>query len=325
MIDEIARNLYRIQIPLPGNPLRSINSYFFRGSERCLMVDTGQNKPECLKAMQEAAGKLNIDFSKTDFFVTHQHSDHLGLVSHLVHPTAKVYMNRFEAEFIKARSPHWRITRWKTIYGANGFPEAELDRAVETQLHTLGLPKQPIDFTHLENGDIVTVGDYSLECISTPGHSPGHMCLYDRAKKLLLSGDHVLFDITPNIKVYPEMDNALKDYLDSLDKVYPLEVDLVLPGHRNFLKSLRARIDEIKEHHRRRLAECLAALERGAKTGFEIAPFVSWDMTYKSFSDFPPQQKWFALGEVMAHLQYLEAEKKVRQVQRDGQIAYSLN
>jgi len=78
---------------------------------------------------------------------------------------------------------------------------------------------------------MIDIGRYSFRCIETPGHSPAHFCLYEAKNKILVSGDHILFDITPNITFWPQLDNSLKSYLDSLDKVYNLDVNLVLPGH----------------------------------------------------------------------------------------------
>ncbi len=325
MIDEIAHNLLRIEIPLPGNPLKAVNSYVLRGDGRTLIIDTGQPREECKKAMLEAVGKLGIDLKKTDFFITHLHNDHLGLLYEIVEPSSVVYMNRMEAKFVRSLGPRERVFRWAEIYKSNGFPEDVLQTVVEGHLANLSRVRRHINFTPLDSGDLVNFGDFSFRCIDTPGHSPGHMCLYEASKKIFVSGDHVLFDITPNIKLYPEMDNALKSYLTSLDKVYPLDVKLVLPGHRRIYDNHRARISEIKEHHKHRLAEIITALEKGDKTGYEIAQCVTWDLSYKTWEEFPSAQKWFAVGEVMAHLQYLEAENKVRKEQRRDKITYLLN
>ena len=68
----------------------------------------------------------------------------------------------------------------------------------------------------VEDGDVLHRGGFSFECICTPGHTPGHMCLYDREKRVFLSGDHVLFDISPNITCWSTMHDALGSYIESL-------------------------------------------------------------------------------------------------------------
>ena len=84
MIEEILANLYKIEIPLPESPLKALNSYVIKNSERNLIIDTGWNQEECMNAMQTGLKELGVDLRKTDFFITHLHADHLGLVSTLL-------------------------------------------------------------------------------------------------------------------------------------------------------------------------------------------------------------------------------------------------
>jgi glyoxylase-like metal-dependent hydrolase (beta-lactamase superfamily II) len=143
----------------------------------------------------------------------------------------------------------------------------------------------------------------------------GHTCLYEPNKKILVAGDHILIDITPNIQCWSDKDNHLKHYLASLDKVHKLQVDLVLPGHRRLIDNHRARIEELKKHHAGRLDEVLAILNNGPMSAYAIASQMTWDIDCERWDQFPVAQKWFATGEALAHLRYLEEEKKViRQV-----------
>jgi hypothetical protein len=78
------------------------------------------------------------------------------------------------------------------------------------------------------------------------------------------------------------------------------------------IHDLHKRIRELHEHHRDRLNEVLAALRDGPKTAIQIAPAITWDITFKRWEEFPPAQKWFAFGETLAHLRFLGNEGKVR-------------
>jgi glyoxylase-like metal-dependent hydrolase (beta-lactamase superfamily II) len=102
MIEEIQPNLFRVEVPLPNSPLKSLNSYVIRSSDRNLIIDTGLNRKECLDAMQSGLQQLDIDLAKTDFFITHLHADHFGLLSKLVTDTSQVFFNRPETELIEA-------------------------------------------------------------------------------------------------------------------------------------------------------------------------------------------------------------------------------
>ena len=326
MIEEISPNLYKVEVPLPQNPLKAVNSYVIKAQGQSLIVDTGMNREECMRAMLSSLERLDVDLKKTDFFITHVHADHLGLVARLATNASKVYFNRKEASIISTGSSE-REKYWQRIYAvylANGLPEDELKKSAESHPgHKYSLKHKP-DFYVLKEGDTIQIGDYSFRCIETPGHSIGHMCLYEPNKKILVSGDHILFDITPHLEFWLEMENPLKEYLASLEKVYALDVNLVLPGHRSIWNDHKRRIRELKEHHQARANEILSALEEGQKNAFQIAPYVTWDIECDSWELFPALQKWFAVGETIVHLQYLEEKGMVRRVIKENKILFSL-
>jgi len=120
---EILPNLYRIEIPLPKNPLKALNAYAIKSPERNLIIDTGWNQQECMDAMQTGLRELEIDLKKTDFFITHFHTDHLGLVSNLVTESSKIYFNRPDGDWIKLGIPVDDLIDFARV---NGFPEKEL-------------------------------------------------------------------------------------------------------------------------------------------------------------------------------------------------------
>ena len=90
MFEEILPKLYRIEIPLPKSPLKALNSYLIRGEERCLLIDSGMNREECKSVMLSDLERLHVDLEKTDFFITHIHADHLGLLTSLVTDTSTI-------------------------------------------------------------------------------------------------------------------------------------------------------------------------------------------------------------------------------------------
>jgi glyoxylase-like metal-dependent hydrolase (beta-lactamase superfamily II) len=320
MIEEIAPSLYRVQVPLPNNPLKSVNSYFIKTSDRNLIIDTGLKAPECKETLTSAVAKLKIDLERTDFYITHFHVDHLELVSFLASETAKIYMNSKEAALL-SRPLGWEV--FHSFYLEYGFPEDEMQK-MERNAMTQGYQSGEfrLNFVALKEDNILRIGDYSFRCIETPGHSPGHMCLYEPDKKILVAGDHILFDITPNVTGWPAMRNALNEYLKSLDKIYTLDVDLVLPGHRNIENNHRRRIRELKEHHQARADEILTALGQEQKTAYQIVPKINWDVSYTSWNQFPTPQKFFATGEVIAHLEYLNGEGILRSELNNNQRVF---
>jgi glyoxylase-like metal-dependent hydrolase (beta-lactamase superfamily II) len=322
MVENIYPGLYEIELPLPKNPLKSINSYVIKGKDRNLIIDTGMNRPECKEVLLPALKELNIDLSKTDIFVTHLHADHFGLVGDLATDTSTCYLGQLDTVVVKNRG-HWE--EFFKFFSENGFPEAILKESLSRHPGVLYNVNRMPEITPVQEGKKIEVGDFELTCIETPGHSPGHICLYDANKKILFSGDHILFDITPNISCWPEMEDSLRSYLASLDKVYSLDVTRVYPAHRSALHDLRTRVDELKKHHAHRLDEALGALEDGDMTAYEVAPYITWKIEYTEWKDFPVAQQFFAVGETLAHLHYLVHEGSVKSYRDDGQIYFALN
>ncbi len=319
MIEEILANLYRIEIPLPRNPLKAINSYVIKNSVRNLVIDTGWNQDECIKAMQAGLHKLGIDMRRTDFFITHLHSDHLGLVSYLATETSTVYFNQPDADRINSGINFDDFVDFARL---NGFPENELQSIRKSHPGFKYRSKEPLAFHILREGNSLAIGDYLFLCVETPGHTWGHMCLHEPQKKILIAGDHILNDITPNIQLWSDSWNPLKQYLASLDKIHNLDIGLVLPGHRNTFRNCKERVEELKHHHERRLDEIVSILAEEGKNAFQLGSSMKWDIMYDSWDLFPVTQKWFALGEVISHLKYLEENGVIQKHIKKQNIVY---
>jgi glyoxylase-like metal-dependent hydrolase (beta-lactamase superfamily II) len=322
MCEEIMPNLFRIKIPLPESPLKYLNSYVIRDTERNLIIDTGLNRKECLDAMLSGLKKLGVQLERSDIFITHLHADHFGLVAKLASDSTDILFSRPEKELMESWEGFDAMIRYA---GANGFPEEQLKSALDkhpgNKYGTDWIPELKV----LEDDDTVDVGDYHFKCVATPGHTMGHICLYEPAKKFLIAGDHILIDITPNIQCWSDKQNPLKHYLKSLDKVFKLDIDLVLPGHRRLIKDHHARIDELKAHHKNRLNEVLDILKTPDQHAFQIASQMTWDLAAESWNHFPVMQKWFATGEALSHLRFLEEEGKVGRKTEGGLTLFYLS
>ncbi len=327
MIEKIREGLYRLQIPLPRNPLRALNSYIMVSPDRNLIVDTGFNLPECLSALQEGVRQLGLDLEKTDVLATHFHADHTGLMSRILTSGSKAYMGREDLAMLTAQigsgDDYWRDGEDR--YRREGYPEAEL---LETAKSNPGrhyiMDKLP-RITPLDRGDRICCGDLCWEVIPTPGHTPGHICLYEPDQKLLISGDHILFDITPNITYWKVMADSLDSYLTSLKATAGLEVREVLPGHRGREGSLQGRVLELLDHHEKRLEDVLQIVrENPFITGYDVASRMEWSIRADSWSDFPPGQRWFAVGEAIAHILHLVNKGKLERHSRGDVHTYCL-
>jgi glyoxylase-like metal-dependent hydrolase (beta-lactamase superfamily II) len=326
MITEIVPGLFQLKISFPRNPLRDCNIYLVKGRDKNLIVDTGIDIPESRAELLSDLKTLVVDLKKTEFFLTHMHVDHTGNVSALADNASTVYFSRPDAAILDYNLPQNRESRAGASV-RNGFPPGDMTKGgpLERQTHPMRdfAVARNFEFKYIADGQTIKIGDFNFRCIWTPGHTKGHVCLYEPERKILLSGDHVLQDITPNISTWRLDENPLDDYLSSLDKIYNLEVKTVLPGHRRTMTDLRARIDELRHHHDVRAAEALSILKKDGKmTGYEVAARMRWDVRERTWDDLPIWQKMFAVGESLAHLRFLVVEGKVFQESYEGKILY---
>ena len=321
MITEILPDFYQLQVPFPKNPLKNCNCYLIKDNGRALMVDTAVNLEETRDALFSELSEIKVDLTKTDFFLTHMHTDHTGLLARLVRDPSTVYFSK-----VDAGSLNYNIeAAWERRVGMatrNGFPRdvllatgnAPMYQFREWTDHELHLIKQD---------DTISIGDYRFSCLETPGHTRGHVCLYEPDKKIIISGDHVLGDISPNISTWSADENPLADYLASLDKVYKLDVHLVLPGHRRPFNNLKERVSELKRHHEVRANEAFEIVKREKLNAYQVSSRMTWDLKYTTWDTVPVWQRMFALGEALAHLKYLQSVGKVQEERTEKEILYS--
>ncbi|MBI4495425.1 MAG: MBL fold metallo-hydrolase [Deltaproteobacteria bacterium] len=317
MIEEVAPELYRLEIPLPGSHLKWVNSYLVRGS-RSLLIDTGWSHPRSQAELASGLNELGIDPARTDLFITHLHSDHSGQAGSFV--SSSVYFNRVEADEVNAigaeRERQFRAMG--ELFARHGFPRDDLGAVANAHLGSRYGLQKPVDFRLLGEGDTVNVGGYKFTCLETPGHSPGHLCLYEPAKRLLIAGDHLLAE-TPDVDVVYSMScpDQLGRYLRSLDRVLGLDVALVLPGHGPIFANHRERISELKRHHEARLEELVKGLAGGPRSLRQLIAGLRWHQG--PWEALPPLLRFFAFGEVLAHLENLEGwGRVVRKTMGDG-------
>lgn len=312
MTQEILPHIYRISVPLKGNPLKELNSYLIKGRDRNLLIDTGFRQPACREALEAGLSELDIPRENTDVLLTHLHSDHSGLAPEFVGKDRNIYISAIDQVYLDI---HRRAARWEKTdenYFRAGFPKTLLESLTVNVPARSMAPPEYEGYRLLKDGDVLEANGYKLTALLTPGHTPGHMCYWMEEQGVMFTGDHILFDITPNITAWVGVENSLKNYLESLRMIRKYPVKLALPGHRAS-GDFHSRIDSLLRHHEARLAECLEKVrENPGMTVYETASRMTWQIRARSWEDFPDNQKWFATGECMSHLDYLVAEGKVR-------------
>jgi glyoxylase-like metal-dependent hydrolase (beta-lactamase superfamily II) len=327
---DITPGIIWIKLPIDDDRGPShINAYLIRGDKGYLLVDSGWNTDSSFGTMHNTLVKNGVGFEDiTQILVTHVHPDHYGMAGRIKKLSgATIAMHPIEKDMIVPRYVHMEELLHQTdrMLVDNGVPHDEMEKLRDA---TVGLEHfidpTPPDIT-LRDGATITTGEFTFQVIWTPGHSSGHLCLYEPQKKILLSGDHILPKITPNISVHPQsIENPLGRYIDSLKEMRRLKVELVLPGHDQPFTEYASRIDEIIHHHELRKQEILSVMGSEPRTTYHIAREITWGENSR-WHDLPPFHKRMAVFETLAHLEKMANDGIITKMPGKGVIYYRQN
>lgn len=306
-VEEVRPGLWSVPVPIPDSPLRYTLSYAFTGDAGIVMVDPGWDTADGRQAVAAglaAAGAALRDVAGV--VVTHVHPDHHGLSGWLRRESgAWIAMHPTEAETLPARL--WRdrhIGLDEDWLHGHGVPDEDL--AVLTVdgdqiAHVLEMA-EPDRF--LGDDDRVPIPGRDVRALWTPGHTPGHLCLHDAAAGVLLTGDHLLPRISPNISVNRgDDDDPLTAYLASLGAATSFAADEALPAHEYRFRNIHTRAAELIAHHHDRSAEILRAIDDLAQpTAWAIAARLTWSRGWAALHG---MMRRMALAETLAHLHHL--------------------
>ncbi len=325
MINQVARNIFKITVPIPF-PLRTVNVYALVGNDGWAMIDTSMGTPDTREALWEGLEQAGLRLEELRTIVlSHHHPDHVGLSGELYERTnATIYMHPIDANAIAvlwSGTMRERFGKVSGFFKQHGMPATEFwftQVEPDVMRNLIRVPPQQA-ITHVEDGETITLAGEQYQVIWTPGHSDGHICLFRERDGVFIAADHVLPRITPNIGLYSEKDrvNPLGDYLNSLEKVEHLPASIVLPGHGEPFDNLAGRVREIIKHHEEREALILTMLNPHPQHAYGIAEQLfghRWDNS---------EARRMAVAETLSHLEYLRYIGQVEQKRTDdGLILY---
>jgi glyoxylase-like metal-dependent hydrolase (beta-lactamase superfamily II) len=328
---EVIPGIYRLPLPLPDQFTSHINTYLIRGDDRCLLVDTGWNTPEAFNSLQEQLAEAGVKLEDiAQIIVTHIHPDHYGLAGRLRQISgASIMAHHLDIDLIESRYINMagllaQLEQWLHI---NGVPPNELPRLQTASVEVTGVVNPIIPDVSLNGGETINVGNFSFRVLWAPGHSPGQICLYEAGHKVLLSGDHILAEITPNIGLNPQSGpDPLHEYLNSLNTMKELDTTLVLPGHGKPFSGLNARIEELFQHHEERCSEILKLLNSTPKTAYQLATMMTWkpETGGVRLNQLEPWDSRIAVMETLAHLEAMKNDGRLDKITRDDIIYYEI-
>jgi len=319
----VAPGVWWLRMPLPF-ALDHINLWLLEDGAGWTIVDTGYAMAETRalweRIFQEALGGAPIE----RIIVTHYHPDHIGLAGWLTERW-QVPLWVTEKEWLFARvisRDADDLTAARRAFAHRAGLDARASELFGSRENSYrrGVPSVPPSFRRLDDGMIIDIGGRQWRVIVGEGHAPELACLYCAETGVLISGDQVLPQISPNISVQanePEGD-PLARYLASIAKLraaLPPET-FVLPSHNRPFFGLHQRIDDLAAHHAARCEEVLGGCAT-AQTAAQLLPLL-----FRRPLD--RHQMGFALGEALAHLHYLAGQGAlIRLLGADGVARFS--
>jgi glyoxylase-like metal-dependent hydrolase (beta-lactamase superfamily II) len=315
----VSEGIHRIPIPTPFAVGR-VNVYLIE-DEPLTLMDTGPNSATSFDELTSGLAALGHAVEDIEVVViTHQHIDHLGLVSIVAQRSgaqvaaldvAVPYVEGFTREAQKddefARSVMLR----------NGIPE-DVVSALSAVSQVFRAWGSRADVTRvLRDGEEMSFRDRKLRVHHRPGHSPTDTIFHDRERRILIAADHLLGHISSNPLITrppdgsAERPQALVTYLRSLEATRDMDdVDLVLPGHGEPITDHRALMDERLALHRRRAEKIYRLIAERPRTAYEIAQ--------ELWGNVAVTQAYLTLSEVLGHVDLLLNAGRVREVDRAG-------
>lgn len=319
---EVARGVFWLRMPLPFQ-LNHINLWLLRDGDGWTIVDTGFPDDAVRASWQKIIERLDGPVKR--LIVTHFHPDHLGLATWLMEQTAApLWMT--SGEFLTAHAVWHEVAGHGARFMVEQFRQHGLDTDHLAKFEKRGsgyrkaVPALPEYYHRLKAGDVAMVDGKGWEILIGHGHAPEHMALYCAELDVLISGDMLLPKISTNISVFaatPDA-NALSWFLDSLDEMasaMPANT-LVLPSHGLPFFGVQPRVAALHTHHAERLHALEISCEHAPKSAAELL-----DVLFQRALD--THQTMFAMGEAIAHLNYLEqAGRLSRSTGSDGVIRF---
>lgn len=327
--DLAAHGVHRIPVPIPfpqaGGP---VNVYLVeeRGGG-VLLFDAGLGTAEAYQALEDGFARLGRRFDEvTRIVVSHGHVDHYGgarFVQERHGGTLPVFAHPADIPKMAEGGSRWRdrAPHLARYLGRLGVPPDVLAALQREGERSFGLARRIPEVLPIAEGTVLETRHLALEVLHMPGHTPGLVCLYDRARRLLFSDDHLLGKISPNplIELGPAGEEGffrpLLAYMESIARVRALEVDLVLPGHGPPFSEHRDAIDRLVAFYGRRQAALRElVLER---------PRSAYDLSRALFPNARAGEVFLTVSETIANVEVLEARGLVRRSEEDGAYRFA--
>lgn len=311
--ERVLPGVWRLRLPLPWPGVPHGNAWAIAAGDGIVLVDTGIHGPGSMAHLERALAMVDLRLESVRLLVcTHAHPDHYGQAATIVARTGcELWLHPNHGHMSRAiDDPQAWLAQRLEIARQSGVSEQALRAyVVQRGVHDSGIAGIVEPSRELVDGVTVAsdLGDW--EVVETPGHAPSHVCLFQRERRLLVSGDHLLGRISLYYD-YGYSPDPAGEFLESLEKVEDLDARLCLPGHGRTFTDVRAHIHANRELVAERVQRVLDAVGVEPLTVVEIVPHVYGEALSALTAS------WW-LAETLCYLQHLEMTGRAERIADD--------
>lgn len=322
LAEQAGQGVHCLAVPTPFAVGR-VNCYLIEGDPLTL-IDAGPRSDRSLSELESLTRETGHRIEDIGLVVaTHQHIDHIGLISTVV--------ERSGAEVAALDIATARLAE----FGSNS--EAEDDLAVSLMLshgvsEEIARTLRSLSTTYREYGDAVTVtrpladgsvleiGDRKLTVLHRPGHSPSDTVFWDEERRMAFGGDHLLSHISSNPLISRPLDGSpgrtrsLVSYNESLARTREMPLDLMLSGHGDPITDHAGLIDSRMAAEERRLNKIERIITERPRTAHAVAEEI--------WGNVAVTQAFLTLSEVIGHTDILQDQGRVVEREADGLLIF---
>jgi glyoxylase-like metal-dependent hydrolase (beta-lactamase superfamily II) len=304
-----AKQILKIILPTPF-PVGDVNVYLIKG-ERLTLVDAGPKTEEAWLSFQQQLKEYGYTPDDIEqIIITHHHPDHVGMLDYFDHnipvfghPFNKPWLKKDE-RFLQAQARYFEQLFLTFGLGENFLPSIQklnntLEYSCDRELHHDLIEGMEIDGL---SGWIV---------METPGHAQSHIVLYEEKTGILVGGDLLLKDISPNPLLEPPMIEGVTDrprpqlqLNNSISKLLDLSISVVYPGHGENIEN----VHELIAYRLKKQAE-RAELVKGF---LQEKPLTAFEVCKALFPTIYHKQLMLTMSETVGQLDYLEDNRQIR-------------
>ena len=301
-----APDVYLVQVPFENISTSATNCYVIMDQGEALVVDTGAPSDEGAKVLSDALDELGVDRGRAKWFLTHFHLDHAGLIDRVVPEGAPLFVGGVELGEARVTRTGVFLDALTRTYRQQGVALSDATTAARLGVEQPLFDPQRLRTAFVRGGDTVTVGRYELQVVETPGHTPGHLSLFEPQSRILFGGDHALFVISPSIALFPREGDGLQAYLDSIKRVQDLHISQLFHSHGPIRPDFEQRLDWLAQHHLKRLDEVRGIVARNPRlSGYQIIRAIRWNVPFDDWEDIPIMQRYIMLTQGIVYLKHL--------------------